>query len=403
MSISAEKTVNLGPHPQYPKSVKAGIPKLLDLKVGWKKRSIGELFDVVTRPVDMQDETVYNLVTVKRSRGGVIRREKLQGKKIAVKSQFYVEAGDFLISKRQIVHGACGYVPAELSGSIVSNEYSVLQCKDKILPEFLSYLMHTPYFQQTCFHSSLGIHVEKMIFKLTDWFKWDVFIPSKVEQKEIANFLSSVDDKLNKLHRQSELLEIYKRGVVQKIFKQEIRFKRDDGSNFPDWEEKELAGVLDYEQPTKYLVASKDYDDSYATPVLTAGKTFILGYTDERNGIFKSDLPVIIFDDFTTATKYVDFPFKAKSSAMKILKSKDNKTQVKVIYEFMKLLKFPLGEHKRYWISEYSLMAVPYPHPDEQKKISNFIATIDNKLKAVNKKLIQLETFKKGLLQKMFI
>lgn len=141
MSMAVENGVNLGPHPQYPKSVKAGIPKLSDSKLEWSKRLIGELFDVITRPVDMQDETVYNLVTVKRSRGGVIEREKLPGKKIAVKSQFYVEAGDFLISKRQIVHGACGFIPFELSGSIVSNEYSVLHCKDTIIPEFLNYLM----------------------------------------------------------------------------------------------------------------------------------------------------------------------------------------------------------------------------------------------------------------------
>lgn len=199
MIVAEENAVNLGPHPQYPKSVKAGIPKLSDSKPGWTKRPIGELFAVVTRPVDMQDETVYSLVTVKRSRGGVTEREELLGKKIAVKSQFYVEAGDFLISKRQIVHGACGFVPAELSGSIVSNEYSVLHCKDTILPEFLTYLMHTPYFQQTCFHSSIGVHVEKMIFKLEDWFKWNIYLPSKEEQKKIAGFLNLVDDKLNKL------------------------------------------------------------------------------------------------------------------------------------------------------------------------------------------------------------
>jgi type I restriction enzyme S subunit len=110
-----------------------------------------------------------------------------------------------------------------------------------------------------------------------------------------------------------------------------LRFKEFGG----EWEEKKLKDCLDYLQPTKYLVSSTTYDDKYKTPVLTAGKTFILGFTDETNGIFKDNLPVIIFDDFTTATKFVDFPFKAKSSAMKILlaREKTNKNSVCFICE----------------------------------------------------------------------
>jgi type I restriction enzyme S subunit len=85
-----------------------------------------------------------------------------------------------------------------------------------------------------------------------------------------------------------------------------------------------LGDVTQYEQPTKYLVASTNYSDEFDTPVLTAGKTFILGYTNEVSGIYKaSEKPVIIFDDFTTANKWVDFDFKAKSSAMKMISSGD--------------------------------------------------------------------------------
>ena len=89
------------------------------------------------------------------------------------------------------------------------------------------------------------------------------------------------------------------------------------------WEEQPLENFLDYQQPTAYLVSSTQYSDDYITPVLTAGKTFILGYTEDKEGVFKKGLPVIIFDDFTTATQFVDFPFKAKSSAMKILLAKN--------------------------------------------------------------------------------
>ncbi len=101
---------------------------------------------------------------------------------------------------------------------------------------------------------------------------------------------------------------------------------------------KALGDVADYEQPTQYLVASKNYDDKFKTPVLTAGKTFILGYTDETKGIYKaSERPVIIFDDFTTANKWIDFDFKAKSSAMKMITSRD---ESEILLKYIYLLNF---------------------------------------------------------------
>ena len=133
-----------------------------------------------------------------------------------------------------------------------------------------------------------------------------------------------------------------------------------------------LGDVTQYEQPTKYLVKTKNYDNSFKTPVLTAGKTFILGYTDEINGINKaSENPVIIFDDFTTASKWVDFDFKAKSSAMKIIKSSDeSKFILKYVYYWMNTLQSDLieGDHKRQWISNYCAKKIPIPCPDNPEK-----------------------------------
>lgn len=135
------------------------------------------------------------------------------------------------------------------------------------------------------------------------------------------------------------------------------------------WPMVELGEVLDYEQPTKYIVTSENYDDRFKTPVLTAGKTFILGYTNETDGIFEKGLPVIIFDDFTTAIKYVDFPFKVKSSAMKILHHKEDRADIKFIFYVMRKIKFSNGTHKRYWISEYSKIKTPLPPLEIQKQI----------------------------------
>lgn len=227
--------------------------------------------------------------------------------------------------------------------------------------------------------------------------------PPKLEQQKVASFLSSVDNKIEQLRAKKQLLEQYKKGMMQKLFAGQIRFKDDNGNDYPDWEDKKLGDVLDYEQPTKYLVASSEYNDKYTTPVLTAGKTFLLGYTDERYGIFKENLPTIIFDDFTTAFKYVDFPFKAKSSAMKMLIPKNKNVNIKFVYEAMKNIKFSLGEHKRYWISEYSKERVAHPHPDEQTKIANFLSAIDDKINLIAAELTQAKTFKKGLLQQMFV
>lgn len=133
-------------------------------------------------------------------------------------------------------------------------------------------------------------------------------------------------------------------------------------------QEYELGELLIYEQPTAYIVESTKYDDKYKTPVLTAGKTFILGYTDETTGIY-DNLPVIIFDDFTTASQYVNFKFKVKSSAMKILKPNTELVNPKYIYYRMQIIQFDSSTHKRYWIQQYSKIKVAVPPLEEQARI----------------------------------
>lgn len=134
----------------------------------------------------------------------------------------------------------------------------------------------------------------------------------------------------------------------------------------------ELGEILAYQQPTKYLVASTDYDDSYLTPVLTAGQTFILGYTNEITGIYGASVhdPVIIFDDFTTAFKWVDFPFKAKSSAMKILTCKNDKMySLRYTFFAMQTIQYFTQDHARQWIGTYSKIKIPLPPLKIQQEI----------------------------------
>src|SRR3990167_5248013 len=152
-----------------------------------------------------------------------------------------------------------------------------------------------------------------------------------------------------------------------------------------------LEEILSYEQPTKYIVSSSVYSgNTTQTAVLTAGKTFILGYTGEKNGVFpKEKLPVIIFDDFTTATKYVDFPFKVKSSAMKILHAKKDKADIRFLFYKMLTIKFQHEQHKRYWISECANLKIPLPPLEIQKQI---VERLD--------KIVEAQKLNDGLIQK---
>lgn len=155
-----------------------------------------------------------------------------------------------------------------------------------------------------------------------------------------------------------------------------------------EWKEYSLEKLLSYEQPTPYIVESTEYDDSFETPVLTAGASFVLGYTDETDGIY-NQVPVIIFDDFTTASRYVNFPFKVKSSAMKILTANKELVVPKFIYYRMQTINFEHSTHKRYWIQQYSKIKVEIPSLSEQKRVVNKIEELFSELDSA------VETLKK--------
>jgi type I restriction enzyme S subunit len=133
-----------------------------------------------------------------------------------------------------------------------------------------------------------------------------------------------------------------------------------------------IDNLINYEQPTKYLVASKTYDDRFATPVLTAGQTFLLGYTSEEHGKYPASplSPVIIFDDFTTAYKWVDFEFKVKSSAMKMLTVKPGApVSLRYFWYALSTIRIDTSEHTRYWISKFSSIGIPLPPIEVQQEI----------------------------------
>ncbi len=222
----------------------------------------------------------------------------------------------------------------------------------------------------------------------------EVFCPKDLnEQIAIANILSDVDRYLYSLRALILKKESVKKALSFELLSQRKRLK---GFN-QNWQKVRLGDILSYEQPTKFLVATTQYLQKGFTPILTAGKTFILGYTNDKHGIY-TNIPVIIFDDFATDSKMVNFPFKVKSSAIKILSLRDNnQADLKYIYEKLTLLKHQVTDHKRYWIDEFSNIEILLPPLNEQIAIANILSDLDHEIISLKNKKRQFENIKKAL------
>jgi type I restriction enzyme S subunit len=220
--------------------------------------------------------------------------------------------------------------------------------------------------------------------------------PTKAEQRAIAKALGNADALLATLEKLIAKKRDLKQAAMQQLLTGQIRLP----GFSEEWKPKKVGELLNYERPDKYIVKSTDYQENAMTPVLTANKSFVLGYTSEDFGIY-SNLPVIIFDDFTTDSKYVDFPFKVKSSAIKILKSRSASTSLKFVYERIRLIQFPLGEHKRYYISEFQHIDFPTPEPDEQTAIADVLSDMDAETAALEQRQAKTRALKQGMMQEL--
>lgn len=208
----------------YPPSVTPGIPRLSSKPDGWIETTFGEVLQVVQRRAKVADDAEYQLVNVKRSRGGVVARGRLLGRQVLTKTQFYIHTDDFLISKRQIIHGACGIVPAPLDGGLVSNEYATLRVKDGLSLDFLRYYVHTVYFQQTCLRASVGVDVEKMLFRLPEWLTYRLHLPSVGEQQKIAALLGTWDQAIALAEDRLMAARTRKRALMLALLPGRLRF-----------------------------------------------------------------------------------------------------------------------------------------------------------------------------------
>ncbi|KXO77925.1 restriction endonuclease subunit S [Brucella anthropi] len=247
----------------FPKSVQAGIPRLGPKPHGWTTYNLGELLEIVERPIRLKPQEQYQLVTAKRSRGGIVQREKLKGQSIKTKTQFVAKSGDFLISRRQIAHGACGIVPSSLDSAVVSNEYATLLPTDRLDIDFFKHLTNTIYFQQTCFHSSIGVHVEKLVFNLEHWMTWHFHLPPLPEQQRIAAILDEWDNAIATLEKLVQSQQRRKGGLIKSIFFGD--------ANWFDASISELADIVGGGTPSTNKRAYWDGDIPWCTPTDITG------------------------------------------------------------------------------------------------------------------------------------
>jgi type I restriction enzyme S subunit len=208
-----------------------------------------------------------------------------------------------------------------------------------------------------------------------EYASYRFLIPQKEEQDKIASLLSLLDERITTQIKIIEDLKLLKSAIRDKLY---------SALHSNKCISLEIKDILDYEQPTKYIVDKDEYSsDSTLVPVLTANKAFILGYTNENNGIYNKG-ECIIFDDFTMDSKFVNFPFKVKSSAIKILRTKDN-FNTYFIFEYIAYLRLSSEEHKRHYISEIELRYLDIPDYATQLKIASILRCIDKLLTNANR------------------
>lgn len=205
-----------------------------------KTKKISQWITLVEQPVELEDNTSYQLVTVRRGFAGVESRGIFKGKEIKVKNYFVVHAGDFLISKRQIAHGACGIVPESLDGAVVSNEYNVFVPQKETNIEFFFLIMQLPYYKRLFYLMSDGVHIEKLLFKTNDWMKRSLSLPPLHEQQKIAAILSTQDKVIELKEKLLAQKQQQKKYLMQQLLTGKLRLPDVNG----EWASVKLKELL---------------------------------------------------------------------------------------------------------------------------------------------------------------
>ena len=323
---------------------------------------------------------------------------------------YLLQEDDILFARTGATVGKSYLVKGLPEAAIYASYLIRVQSSKEILPQYIKFYFESGYYWEQICDSSVGTGQPNVNGTLLGELM--IPIPPYREQKRIVKeiiqwfeLIDEIDTNKTNLFEtlsktKSKILDLAIHGklvsqdptdepaseLLKRITPNATLCDNSHYENIPDsWVVCKLEDIVDYEQPTQYIVESTNYSDDYEIPVLTAGKSFILGYTNETNGIYRN-LPAIIFDDFTTDSRLVDFPFKVKSSAMKILQVR-KEINIDYVAYFMGITRLVGDTHKRYWISEYSKIPIPIPPKQEQDRIVQTIRNIESVIKEITSEL----------------
>ena len=332
------------------------------------------------------------MFSVTNSRGFVNQQEQFEDREMKgedIAAYKIISPGEFAYNPARINVGSIARYDGE-SDCMISSLYVCFKAKKELVDsQLLLHILKSPKMVY-----NYGINGEggvRIYLFYPNFARIRVKLPGLDEQRKIASFLDVLEQRIE---LQSKVIERYEsliKALRHHLF-----------STLEPVKEVSFADVLSYEQPTKYIVSDTEYSDNKdLTPVLTANKAFILGYTEETNGVYDKG-PCIILDDFTLDSKIVDFPFKVKSSAIKILSAKTS-VNLRYIYEYLKFLDLNTEEHKRHYIAEIEPMTIELPDEGTIQSIAGLFDRIDQRRKGPEMDLKLLKSQKDYLLRAIFI
>ena len=361
----------------------------------WESRLLKDAVKINPRSGELPDEFIYiDLESVKK--GYLIKETQIN--KIGAPSR-----AQRLLNKNDVIFQTVRPYQKNnyffnLDGDYVaSTGYAQLRVLNS--PEFLYQALHTDRFVYDVMARSTGTSYPAI--NSTDLSKIKLNLPTKPEQQKIAAFLTAVDNKIEQLSTKQVLLGEYKKGLMQQIFSQAIRFKADDGCDFPDWKEKKLGslceittGKLDANAMVKdgqyrFYTCAKEYYkiDDYAfdtDALIVSGNGANVGYIHHYQGKFNAYQRTYVLDSFTDNIIFVKFVLD-EYLHKRIMKEKNEGNTPYIV------------------MGTLTDMKINLPSFSEQTKISNFLSSIDNKIEQVGKQLDESKQFKKALLQQMFV
>ena len=364
----------------------------------WEQRKLGELLTEVKRPIKMKDDECYELVTVKRRNEGIVSRGIFRGKDVLVKSQFQIKTGDYLISKRQVVHGANGIVPSHLNNAIVSNEYLVSIGNKNITTDFLTIISRLPSMYRKFFLSSYGIDIEKLVFNVEDWKKRTIRVPGVSEQNQISIFYKQIDSTIALHLCKQRQLELLKQRLIKEILPQSdstlphLRF-----ANFrKPWEQHQLKEVLKVNSGRDYKHLNEGNIPVYGTG----------GYMLSVDGKL-SDVDGIGLGRKGTIDKpqYLKAPFWTVDTLFYLTPSPNY--DIYFLYTLIQNVNWKSMDESTgvpsLSKSVIERVTLTFPILEEQQKIGSFFREFDNTISLHQQKIAHLKALKSTILNKMFI